>query len=151
MGRRIRKHIKIIYPINPLALKEDLHKQRGNVPLSTANTDRISFSVLRNENNRLKIIENISYEIFVRDNWEWIVRYDDHGGNGHLHRHFRISLKDESVVESNAGIKKYKNKDNELTWVCKDIKRNYLIYRSKFLKNMGLTCINTRYIVLLLP
>lgn len=138
MGRKIRKHIKIIYPINLPVLEEVLHKQKGDVPLSIVPTDRISFSVLRNENNRLRKIENISYEIFVKDNWEWIVRYDDHGGNGHLHRHFRISLKDESIVESTAGIKKYNNKDHELTWVCNDIKRNYLIYRSKFLKNMGL-------------
>lgn len=138
MGKRIRKHIKVIYPIEPPILKEDLHKQIGNVPLSTVQTDRISFSVLRNNKNRLRKIENISYEIFIKDKWEWIVRYDDHGGNGPLHRHFRVSLKDESVVESTAGIKKYKNKDHELTWVCNDIKRNYLIYRSKFLKSIGL-------------
>lgn len=138
MGKRIRKHIKIIYPINPPTLKEVLHKQKGNVPLNVVPTDRISFSALRNENNRLRKIENISYEISIKNSWEWIVRYDDHGGNGPLHRHFRVSLKDGSVVESNAGIKKYKNRDYELTWVCNDIKRNYLIYRSKFLKNMGL-------------
>lgn len=138
MGRKIRKHIKMIYPIDPPPLKEVLHKQRANVPLSIAQTDRISFSVLRNEDNRLRKIENISYEINIRDKWEWIVRYDDHGGNGPLHRHFRISLDDERVVESTAGIKKYKSKDYELTWVCKDIKRNYPIYRSKFLKRMGL-------------
>lgn len=70
--------------------------------------------------------------------WEWVVRYDDHGGTGLLHRHFRISLTDNSQVESTAGIKRYKNKDYELTWVCNDIKRNYLTFRSKFLKNMGL-------------
>lgn len=138
MRKRIRKHIRIIYPIKPPALKEALHKHKGNVPLNIAQTDRISFSVLRNENNRLRKIENISYEIFIKGCWEWIVRYDDHGGNGSLHRHFRVSLKDESIVESTAGIKKYKNKDHELTWVCNDIKRNHLVYRSKFLKNIGL-------------
>ena len=88
-----------------------------------AKTDRISFSILRNEKNKLRKIENISYEIAIEDRWEWIVRYDDHGGNGILHRHFRISLKDVRVVESAAGIKKYKNKNHELTWVCNDIKR----------------------------
>jgi hypothetical protein len=138
MGKKIRKHIRTVFLVNPPALKEALHKQKGNVPLSVTQADRISFSVLRNENNKLRKIENISYEIYVQDNWEWIVRYDDHGGNGCLHRHFRVSLKDESIIESNAGIKKYNNKDHELTWVCKDIKRNYLIYRSKFLGNMGL-------------
>lgn len=138
MGKKIRKHIRTIFLISPPVLKEALHKQKGNVPLSVTQADRISFSVLRNENNKLRKIENISYEIYVGDNWEWIVRYDDHGGNGCPHRHFRVSLRDESIIESNAGIKKYNNKDHELTWVCKDIKRNYLIYRSKFLRNMGL-------------
>lgn len=138
MGRKIRKHIKIIYPINPPALKEVLHEQKGNVPLNIINTDRISFSVLRNEKNKLRKIENISYEIAIEDHWEWIVRYDDHGGNGLLHYHFRISLKNDRAVESTAGIKKYKNKDHELTWVCKDIKRKYLVYRSKLLKKMKL-------------
>lgn len=138
MGKRIRKHIKLIYSIDTPALKEDLHKDGGNVPLNIAQTDRISFSVLRNDRNKLRKIENISYDIRIKDSWEWIVRYDDHGGNGPLHRHFRVSLKDESVVESTAGIKKYKNKDHELTWVCNDIKRNYLTYRSKFLKSIGL-------------
>jgi len=115
-----------------------LHIQSGNIPLNKAQTDKISFSVLRNEKNRLKKIENISYEINIDGHWEWIVRYDDHGGKGPLHRHFRVSLKDNKIVESTGGIKKYKNKDYELTWVCNDIRRNYLIYRSKFLKNIGL-------------
>lgn len=138
MPRRIRKHFKNIYPIKKPKLREILHIQSGNIPLNKAQTDRISFSVLRNEINRLRRVENISYEINIKDQWEWIVRYDDHGGRGPLHRHFRLSLKDNRIVESTTGIKKYKNKDFELAWVCDDIRRNYLIYRSKFLKNMGL-------------
>lgn len=138
MAKRIRKHFKNIYPLKKPILKEVLHAQTGNIPLNIAQTDRISFSVLRNEKNNLRKIENISYEINIEDRWEWIVRYDDHGGNGPLHRHFRLSLKDNRIVESTAGIKKYKNKDHQLTWICNDIKRNYLIFRSKFLKNIGL-------------
>lgn len=135
-----RKHVKNIYPIKKpsIIIKETLHAQNGSVPLNIVQTDRISFSVLRDEKNRIRKIENISYGIHIEGKWEWIVRYDDHGGKGPLHRHIRISLEDEKVVESTAGIKKYKNKDYELTWVCNDIKRNYLIFRSKFLKNMGI-------------
>lgn len=138
MGKRIRKHFKKIYPIKLPPQEEILRTQTGNVPLNIARNGRISFSVLRNEKNRLRKIENISYEISIKDHWEWIVRYDDHGGKGGLHRHFRVSLNDDKIIESTVGIKKYKNKDHELTWVCKDIKKHYLIFRSKFLKNMGL-------------
>lgn len=138
MGKKIRKHFKNIYPIRKPLQKETLHSQSRNIPLNTAQLDRISFSVLRNNKNRLRKVENVSYEINVKEKWEWVVRYDDHGGVGLLHRHFRISLKDSSNVESSEGIRKYKNKDYELTWVCNDIKRNHLIYRRKFLKNSGL-------------
>lgn len=138
MPKRIRKHFKNIYPLKKPKQKETLYKQKGNIPLNVAQTDRISFSVLRNEKNNIRKIEIISYEISIEDNWEWVVRYDDHGGAGSLHRHFRVSLKNDKEVESAAGIRKYRNKDYELTWVCNDIKRNYLLFRSKFLKRMGL-------------
>jgi len=138
MSKKIRKHFKNIYPPKKPLLKELMYTHISNIPLNKAQTDRISFSVLRNEKNNLRKIENVSYEINVDERWEWIVRYDDHGGTGLLHRHFRVSLKDDSTIKSSAGIRKYKNKDCELTWVCNDIKRNYLVYRSKFLKNLGL-------------
>lgn len=138
MVKRIRKHFKNVFPITKPTPKETLHTQTGNIPLNKARTDRISFSVLRNEKNNLRKIENISYEISIDDNWVWVVRYDDHGGQGLLHRHYRISLTNDREIESSAGIKRYKNKDYELTWVCNDIKKNYLIFRSKFLKNNGL-------------
>lgn len=138
MVKRIRRHFKNIFPLKKPKIKENLHTQTGNIPLNKAQADRISFSVLRNEKNNIRKIENISYEINIDDDWVWVVRYDDHGGTGSLHRHIRISLKDDSNVESTIGIKKYKNKDYELTWVCNDIKRNYLIFRKQFRKNSGL-------------
>lgn len=138
MVKRIRKHFKNIFPIKKPVLKETLYTQTSNFTLNTAQLDRISFSVLRNNKNKLRRIENISYEINIKDRWEWIVRYNDHGGTGLLHRHVRISLQGDSDVESSTGIKKYKNKDYELTWVCDDIKRNYLVFRKRFLKNNGL-------------
>ena len=138
MASRFKKRHWLVHPLKKIPQKEALHTQSGNIPLNRAQTDRISFSVLRNDKNKIRKIENISFEINIEDYWEWIVRYDDHGGTGPLHRHFRVSLKDNSTVESYAGIKKYKDKDYELTWVCGDIKRNYLTFRSKFLKNNGL-------------
>ncbi len=138
MTKRIRRHFKTILPLKKPVLKEALHTQEKSVLLNRAGTDRISFSVLRNDKNQLRKIENISYEVNIKDKWEWVARYDDHGGAGLLHRHVRVSLQSSSDVESSEGIKKYKNKDHELAWVFKDIKRNYWIFRSKFLKNSGL-------------
>ena len=138
MRKKIRNHIRrIIFQKKPLQ-KEVLRPHTGNVPLNIALQDRISFSVLRNENNHIKKIENISYEININDKWEWVVRYDDHGGTGLLHRHYRVNLKEDRIIESAAGIRKYKNKDYELTWVCNDIKRNHMIFRKKFLEDCDL-------------
>lgn len=138
MVKKIRKHFRSIYPLSKPSPKEILHNHTGNFPLNIAQSDRISFSVLKNEQNKIRKIENISLEINIEDHWEWIVRYDDHGGVGSLHGHLRISLKDNSYIESYVGIKKYRAKDFELTWVCKVIQKDYLVYRAKFLESNGL-------------
>ncbi len=113
MVKRIRKHFRYVFPIKKPSIREPLYTQTSNFTLNTAQLDRISFSVLRNNKNKLRKIENISYEISIDGKWEWVVR-------------------------SATGIKKYKNKDYELTWVCNDIKRNYLVFRKRFRKNNGL-------------
>jgi len=136
--KRIRKHSKIIFRLEKPISKEVLYTKSGDFPLNTAGGDHISFSVLKNEKNNIRKIENVSYEININNRWEWIVRYDDHGGTGSLHRHIRISLKDDSSIESLSGIKKYKNKDFELTWIINDIKRSYMAFRKTFLRGEGL-------------
>lgn len=137
MGRKIRKHFKNILPIKKPVIKEVLRTRKGNIPLNIAQTDRISFSVLRNDKNKLRKIENISYEIYIEDRWEWVVRYDDHGGLGTLHRHDRVSLRDQSEVESEFEFEtRFNNKNEELSWVCNDIQDNYLEYREKILRNI---------------
>jgi len=138
MPKLHRKHRRTVYSFKKPVQKEILHTQSNNIPLNRAQSDRISFSVLRNEENKIRKIENISYEIKIENRWEWVVRYDDHAGKGSLHRHTRVSLKDNSEIESSTGIRRYKNKDYELPWVCKDIKRNYFMFRSKFTKYNGL-------------
>ncbi|MDO8620670.1 MAG: hypothetical protein Q7R31_00075 [Candidatus Levybacteria bacterium] len=70
MSKGIRKHFKNIYPLKPPSMQEVLHTQSGNIPLNMAKTDRISFSILRNEKNKLRKIENISYEITIENLWE---------------------------------------------------------------------------------
>ena len=145
MRKRIKKHKTPVTLLKPVKLKEELYQHVGRVPLNRALTDRISFSVLRNNKNNIRKIENVSYEILIEERWEWVVRFDDHGGQGNLHRHRRVSLKDEKVIEDNERIKRYTNKNHELTWVCnKDIKKNHLSYRMKFLRNSGLDRITPR-------
>lgn len=138
MARKIRRHTKFILPLKIPLTKETLYKHGSKFLLNNAQSDRISFSLLKNRDNKTRKIENISYEINIENRWEWVVRYDDHSSEGELHRHNRISLDDEKGIVSASGIKKYKNKDFELDWVCKDIKRNYLKLRRRILKNSGL-------------
>lgn len=135
----IKKKSRKSYRHKNLKSKEKIQTQQGSVPLNISQSDRISFSVLRDKNNKLIKIENISYEINIEDMWEWVVRYDDHGGTGSLHRHTRISLENSMEVESATKIsKKAQEKADELTWVFNEIKKNYLTFRSEFLKNNGL-------------
>ena len=138
MARKIRKHIPAALPLKKPPQEEDLKTWNGDVPLNIAKSDRISFSVLMNKKNEIRKIENISYEILIEGEWAWIVRFDDHGGIGSIHKHTRIALNDGREVESSEGVKKSKSKRKQFNWAFKDIKRNYLNYRYKFLKNSGL-------------
>ena len=53
MTKRFKKHFKNIYPLKKPKKEESLHTQKRNIILNIAQSDRISFSVLRNENNNL--------------------------------------------------------------------------------------------------
>lgn len=138
MGRKFKRHHRSPLIIKKPKVKENLHSQKGSIPLNKAQEDRISFSILKNDKNQVRKIENISYEINIEGKWEEVVRYDDHGGQGFRHRHHRVSLQDKREVESTIGIKKYRDKKHALTWVCNEIKRNYLAFRMKFRKNSKL-------------
>lgn len=136
MTKRTRKHVRrISLPVIKLKIREKLRRQRKNFPIDVSLNNRISFSVLRNKNNQVIIIENISYEILVGNKWEWVVRYDDHGGIGLIHRHVRLNLNSSQEVESNLNMPKQDNKTDELTWVCKEIKGSFLKFRMEILKN----------------
>ncbi len=138
MVKRIRKHSKVVLILKKSEKKEKLHSQKNNFPLNKAQIDRISFSVLRNEKNNIRKIENISYEININDKWEWILRYDDHGGKGSLHGHLRISLAGQKYVEISSPVVKYKTKEAELSAICNLIDNNYLNIRTEFVRNNGL-------------
>lgn len=140
MVNRIKKHVPMqIMPVRRRKIiKSRLSKHTGIVPLNVANLDRIVFVVSRDEKNNIRVVDNIRYEININDKWEWVVRFDDHAGEGSLHKHYRVDLKSDRQILSKAQAKKYKNKNHELTWVCRDFRKNHQIYRKKFLTNCGL-------------
>lgn len=109
---------------------------KGIFPLNVNDSDRVTY-YWKLEGKTYKEI-NITYEIKIRDTWETIIRYDDHGGEGLFHKHIRISLEDKSEVLTADNVKRKGRKKGLLNWAINDIKKNYLIYRKKFLKVSGI-------------
>lgn len=138
MAKKIRKHIVKNVLLKKPVPKEELTTWNGNIPLNIAKYDRISFSVLINKRREVRKIENISYDILIDDRWVNVLRYDDHGGIGLLHKHTKVAINDTREIESSEGIKRSPNKQTQFRWAFKDIKRNYLNYRTKFLKNSNI-------------
>lgn len=131
-----RRHSGKIRTKEKLSYKEKSFPQKGSFILNNSQGDRISFSALKDGQNKIIKAENISYEIDIDSKWVCIVRYDDHGGTGLLHRHNKVSLTDDREIQSAIGTRR--GNKNDLTWACDDIKSNYLAFRSDFLKNNGL-------------
>lgn len=96
------------------------------------------------ENNRLTYIYDysnkrqcmeivcVSLEIRIKDEWETILRYDNHH-DGILHRHTLIAYKNTANIVDYNGTKRKGNFTKLLSWAIKDIQNNYLIYKRKFL------------------
>lgn len=118
--------------------REKFVSKKRSFPFNIDKTDRISYSIRVNNNRKIIKIENISYEVNIKDKWEWVLRYDDHGGIGQLHLHIRISLKNDKSVELPLEIQKSKNKEFELSWACADIKSKYKKFKKELLENEGL-------------
>lgn len=114
-----------------------MHSHKRTFYLNTEQLDRISFSILKDENEKIKEIQNVSYEININGKWVRIVRYDDHSGTGSLHRHTKFSFSSlKEIIESLPWIKGDKNQ--QLTQACNDIKENYEEFKNEFTKNSGL-------------
>jgi hypothetical protein len=138
-----RKFKKRKFPALTLILppqKEALFPWNGYIPLNNANLDRISFSVDRNKDGKILKIENISYDIFItaRDEWVNVIRYDDHGGTGILHKHITVALESDQEIVVSDWITKTKSKKKQFNWATRDIKNSYLAYRQKFCKSSSI-------------
>lgn len=103
----------------------------GQFPLNSNNSDRISFKADFNQNKEATTINNVSYEMLYEQRWEWIIRYDDHGGSSDFHFHERYSFDDESSFQI-LSAKPQGSKKKSFEWAISDIRKNYLGYRLRF-------------------
>lgn len=94
--------------------------------------DKITHLAYMDKSRKISEVVNVSYEILLEGMWLTIVRFDSH--HGYLHRHTRISLKDETEVEDTVGVKKKGMPDLWYTWAIQDITKNYISYRASFTK-----------------
>lgn len=110
------------------SFKKDLIPQE----IFLTHEDRITYLYKRNSNKEITEVTNVSYEIFIDDEWITIVRYDS--SHGELHCHRRVSLEDPQDTPTTLGVKKKGSHNNWLTWAINDIKERFEDYKRGFLK-----------------
>ena len=137
MSKIITKHTKQIdltYIIPKTKIPRNTIETSWDTPLNKALTDKIGFTVQKDNKGNIVKIDRITYETLINRKWEWIFRFDDHGGVGPIHGHFRISIKNDAAIEVNDSIKKFKNKNTCIPWVYKFFRKQYIDIRRKFIK-----------------
>lgn len=124
MKYRKRNHQKI---------REEKTSTTQNITLSQ--TDRITYIFkyfkLRNKKVRVYEVTNVSYEILIKKRWITIVHYDS--SHGFLHRHIRISLKDESETITTSNVKRKGDPGSWLKWAISDLSIKHTYYRKQFM------------------
>lgn len=111
--------------------------KRSDYFLSTV--DRITvISGIRNK--KIEGVINVSYEIYVRNKWITILRFDS--AHGYIHRHTRISLDNpDTTVENFSVIQKGKPKD-WLTWARKYMNKNFYDCKVGFCRRSKISIID---------
>jgi hypothetical protein len=95
--------------------------------------DRLTYSyIIDKTTNTIIEVVTVSYEVNIEEQWTTIVRYDS--AHGYLHQHTRISLDTEKEFISTDNIVKSGDHKEWLTWAMKDIRQNFLEYRSLFFR-----------------
>ena len=133
VSRKFRRHIKNVLQLVMPVLPEKTEKKEFEFTLNKSQTDKLHWCIEVNQKGHTVKIADITLVILINDEWQWIVRYDDHGGQGFLHRHERISLQDESETTILLPIRKNGNKKKLTEWAIDDIRKRYLSYRRNFL------------------
>lgn len=110
--------------------KQLLRIHRNDFRLS--NNNRLTY-VYKTENKGILIeVTNVSLEIQINNKWETIIRYDN--AHGKLHRHTRITINSNADIVDYIGVKQKGSQKRLLGWAIDDIKKKYIIYKSKFLE-----------------
>ena len=136
MPRKFRRHInhiRKVFQFDTPVLPETTQKKDFEFLLNKNQTDKLHCCIQTNKNGKYVKIADITFLIFHNNQWEWVVRYDDHGGQGFMHRHERVSLKDESETTIPLPVRKNGNKKKLTEWAIDDVRKNYLHYRRRFL------------------
>ncbi len=102
-------------------------------PMWLSPGDKLICSYKRDKSRNIREITTVAYCILVGEDWETVVYYDSvHGGI--LHRHVTVSMENKSNIPTTEGVKKTGSQNQLLAWANKDLRKNYLAYRSGFLK-----------------
>jgi len=135
-SHRIRKrHVinnKVVIPIKPSCQikpkpnKTILHK------FYLTEVDRETYCYEVDTKRVIQKVVDVSYDIYVRNQWITIIRYDSK--HGYLHRHMRVSLKNSSDTPTTAGVIKKGKPKTWLSWARRDISNNFLNYRTGFFR-----------------
>ncbi len=96
------------------------------------NTDRVIYCYEIDGEKTIQKVVDVSYDVYVNNQWVTIVRYDSK--HGFLHRHMRVSLENISDTPTTGGVIKRGKPQTWLTWARKDVSKNFLNYRVGFFK-----------------
>lgn len=94
--------------------------------------NRVTYVYLRSlKDNAIVEIVTASYDILINEKWHTVIRYDSH--HGYLHRHERLTLKDErSLIKR---IELPGTHSDWLTWAIQDLLKNFEEYKQSFFDN----------------
>lgn len=84
------------------------------------------------EDGKIAEVVNVSYQVFIKDDWVTILRFDSE--HGFLHGHMRISIDDPTEITFTAGVKRKGDPHTWLTWAVERIKKTYPDYKRGLLK-----------------
>lgn len=124
--------------------KSDLRKTKlvnQHFSLSPAGDERVTYVYKVNSEDYDDVAEVtcVSYDVLLENEWVTVIYYDSHHG-GILHRHEDHNLDKNTDLVSGERVKKKGSQKQLLTWAIRDLTKNYLTYKNKFLR------INKKYI-----
>lgn len=126
---------KIRFKIKTLNSKKAPVKKVWRNYISLTQNNRITYVYHKKTTGKVTRLVCISLEMLYEEKWVTIMRYDDF--HGYLHKHEIINLDGKSDTPTVLGVRQKGTNHRLLTWALKDIRNNYLIYKTRFLKRSG--------------